>query len=122
VSGSSGPWRAFRAAPGAVQLLLLVTVLLLLGSIVCVAGELATPGNAVVGTFGLSATVLGALVAGNVGNCADAVAGLARALRPGRRRPAEQSERGTRVFGVYYVIFGIVLAVAGYGGFIHWKR
>jgi hypothetical protein len=98
-----------------------VTLGLLAASLVCVAAELPRPGNAVVGTFGVSAAMLGALVAADVGRSAEALAGLARALRPGRRRAAGP-ERGVRVFGVYYVVFGVVLAVAGYGGFISWKR
>jgi hypothetical protein len=87
-----------------------------------VAAEAASPGNAVVGTFGVSATLLGALVAGNVAGSADAVADLARKARPGTGTPRPGPARGVRVFGVYYVIFGVVLAVAGYGGFIHWTR
>ncbi len=103
------------------QLLVVLTLGLLVASVVCVAAELPRPGNVVVGTFGLTATVLGALVAADVGRSAEALAGLARSLRPGRRRAAGP-ERGVRVLGAYYVVFGVVLAVAGYGGFIHWRR
>jgi hypothetical protein len=104
-----------------VQLLLIVTVGLLAASLVCVAAELANPGNAVVGTFGICSAVLGVVVAANLGGSGQALAELARALRPGRPRP-QAPERGVRLLAVYYVIFGLILAVAGYGGFIHWRR
>jgi hypothetical protein len=105
-----------------VQLLLAVTVVLLAASIVCVVGELANPGNVVVGSFGISATALGGLVAADVGGAATALADLGRAFRPRPRPPGAQPARTVRVLGTYYVIFGTVLAVAGYGGFIHWTR
>jgi hypothetical protein len=114
-------WRTFRRAPLVVQALLVVTIGLLLASVVCVAGELATPGNAVVGSFGVTASVLGVIVAADLRHAADAVADIARAFRPGIRR-SERPVRGVRVLAVYYVVFGFVLAVAGYGGFIHWHR
>jgi membrane-bound ClpP family serine protease len=114
-------WRAFRRAPLVVQALLLVTTGLLLASLFCVAAELPTPGNVVVGTFGAVATVLGLIVAADLRHAADAVAEIARTFRPGTRR-AERPVRGVRVLAVYYVVFGIVLTVAGYGGFIHWHR
>lgn len=103
------------------QLMLLLTLGLLVASVVCVAAELPRPGNAIVGTFGSTATLTGALVAADVGRSAEALGRLARTLRPGRRRAAGR-QRGVRVLGAYYVVFGIVLAVAGYGGFIHWRR
>jgi hypothetical protein len=114
-------WRAFRRAPLWVQLLLVVTVALLCASLVCVAAELASPGNAVVGTFGVSSLVLGAAVAADLGGSGQALGELGRALRPGGARSGGP-QRGIRALAVYYVIFGLVLAVAGYGGFIHWRR
>jgi hypothetical protein len=105
-----------------VQALLVISGGLLGASIVCVAAELATPGNAVVGTFGITSALVGALLAGNVGGSADAVGEIASAFRPGRSPARARPVRGVRVLGSYYVVFGVVLAVAGYGGFIHWAR
>lgn len=114
-------WRAFRRTPVIVQLLLPVTVVLLAASLVCVAAELAHPGNAVVGTFGICSCVLGVVVAADLRGSAEALGQLVRAFRPARR-PSTAPQRGVRMLAVYYVLFGVVLAVAGYGGFITWHR
>jgi hypothetical protein len=104
-----------------VQLLLPVTVGLLAASLICVAAELADPGNAVVGSFGVASCVLGVVVAADLRGSARALGELARAFRRARR-PSDPPQRGVRVLAVYYVIFGVVLAVAGFGGLIRWHR
>ncbi len=81
-------------------------------------------GNGIVGLFGAAIVVLGAVLAFNVKIAAEVMARISLASRGGGIAGSARSwsARRYRALGVYFMVFGLVVAGFAWSGSLHWHR
>ena len=114
----------WRRAPLILQLTSSISCGLLVAAIVLIALRVRVVGNVVVGLFGAAVVVLGAVLAFDIRSAAEVMARISMANRSGVATGSARSwpARRYRAFGVYFVVFGSVVAGFAWSGSLHWQR